>query len=102
VSTFGGHTTAISNILLQMSLSDGSLAGMAVMQSLLAVSSLHRFGPQAQAISLKLSALRTLAESLKTGIDIKGALQHIAAGMLLCTFEVTTHQQDKLFVTLTI
>jgi hypothetical protein len=93
VATFGRQTSDISKILLRMSLSDGSLASKAVMQSMLAVSSLHRFGPRSQAINLKQSALRTLAESLATGIDTKGALQHIAAGMLLCTFEVTTHQQ---------
>jgi hypothetical protein len=96
VATFGRHATDIRNILLRMSLSDGSLATKAVMQSMLAVSSLHRFGPRPQAINLKLSALRSLAESLMTGIDTKGALQHIAAGMLLCTFEVTPPQQEKL------
>jgi len=90
VATFGLHVTEIRNILLQMALSDGSPTTKAVMQSMLAVSSLHRFGPRSQAINLKVSALRTLAESLVTGIDTKGAFQHIAAGMLLCTFEVTT------------
>jgi hypothetical protein len=102
VATFGRHATDIRNILLRMSFSDGSLTSKAVMQSMLAVSSLHRFGPRPQAINFKQSALRTLAESLATGIGTKGALQHIAAGMLLCTFEVTTPQQEKLFVTLTI
>jgi hypothetical protein len=85
-----------------MSLSDGSLTTKAVLQSMFAVSSLHRFGFQPQAINLKLSALRTLAGSLVMGIDTKGALQHIAAGLLLCTFEVTTLEQEKLFVELTI
>jgi hypothetical protein len=90
VATFGRHARDIRNILLRMALSDGSPTTNAVMQSMLAVSSLHRFGPRSQAINLKQSALRTLAESLVTGIDTKEALQHMAAGMLLCTFEVMT------------
>jgi hypothetical protein len=102
VATFGRHATDIRNILLRMSLSDGSLTTKAVMQSMLAVSSLHRFEPRPQAINLKLFALRTLAESLVAGIDTREALQHIAAGMLLCTFEVTTAQQEKHFVMFTI
>ena len=84
-----------------MALSDSSLTAKAVMQSVLAVSSLHRFGPGSQAINLKESALRTLAESLASGIDTKVALQHIAAGMLLCTFEVTTPNVRD-FMTLTV
>lgn len=102
VATIGGHAIDIRNILLRMALSDGSRTTKAVMQCILAISSLHRFGPRPQAINLKLSALRTLAASLAAGIDTKEALQHIAAGMLLCTFEVSIPQQNRLSMTLTV
>jgi hypothetical protein len=102
LATYGHHAADIRDILLRMALSDGSLTTKAVMQSMLAVSSLHRFGPRPQATNLKLSALRTLAGSLATGISARGALQHIAAGMLLCTFEVAAPQQGYIFVALTI
>ena len=88
MATFGHDTTDIRNILLRMALTDGSPGSKAVMQSILALSSLHRFGPRPQAINLKSSALQTLAATLATGIDTKVALQHVAAGMLLCMFEV--------------
>lgn len=73
-----------------MALPDDSPTTKTVVQAVLAVSSLHRFGLQPQAINLKLSALRTLARSLMAGLDTKEVLQHNAAGVLLFTFEVNT------------
>ena len=78
-----------------MALSDGSPTTKAVVESILALSSLHRFGPQAVASNHKLSALQTLASSLSMGIDSQRSLQHIVAGMLLCVFEVILKPQRK-------
>lgn len=91
VNTFGVNALDIRNIILRMALSDGSPTTKAVVQSILAVASLHRFGPRPEAVNHKLSALETLASSLSVGIDKDKALQHIVAGMLLCLFEVTKH-----------
>ena len=63
----------------------------AVLQSLLALSSLHRDGVQQQAAIFKVSSLKALAAASNESRDKLGCkeiLQHVAAGMLLCSFEV--------------
>lgn len=66
----------------------------AVLQALLAFSSLHRYGLQSQALELKNAALRSLAEGLAAvpDPDANATMQHTVAGMLLCSFEV--HQSS--------
>lgn len=78
----------ICRLLMQMALSDDSPASKAVLQSILALASLHRDGDQAGAARLKLSALSALLASTENGISAKSGIQHIAAGMLLCAYEV--------------
>ena len=72
-----------------MALSDSTTPTVAVMHSLLGLASLHRFGPQSHAARLKISALQALGASLTRGIGAKEGLQHVAAGMLLCSYEVS-------------
>ena len=79
----------LCQVLMQMALSDDTSASKAVLQSMLALASLHRDGDQADAARLKLSALHTLLASTKHGIDAKAGIPHIAAELLLCAFEVS-------------
>lgn len=75
-------------LLLKMSLSDDSLASTAVLQAMLALSSLHlhRF---AEGYAHRARALSALISSAKELHKCKETLQHIAAHMLLCLFEVS-------------
>lgn len=71
--------------------SNNSSSGTAVLQSLLALSSLHRYGVQSQAIELKISSLNALAaaSNSKSSLGLAEVIQHVATGMLLCSFEVS-------------
>lgn len=73
---------------MRLALSDSSPSSMAVLQSALALSSLHRNGLQADVYQFKARALRTLITSCIA--DVKGPpiVQHIAASMILCHLEV--------------
>lgn len=88
LTPLGYSPREIGRILLRLALSDSTAPAMAVMQSLLSVSSLHRFGPQPHAARLKISALQTLAASMTGDISKKDGAQYIAAVMLLCSYEV--------------
>ncbi|GIC92250.1 uncharacterized protein Aud_008716 [Aspergillus udagawae] len=89
LATFGHDATALGNILVRIAL-QGSAA---VLQALLAFSSLHRYGLQSQALELKIAALGSLAKGLAApNLCVQATMQHIAAGMLLCSFEV--HQSS--------
>ena len=68
-----------------MALQGETTPASAVLQALLAFSSLHRYGLQSQALELKIAALGSLAKGLGAQTTMQ---QHIAAGMLLCSFEV--------------
>jgi len=76
------------SMLLRLALSDNSTPSVAVLQSALALSSLHRHGLQVDAYRLKLRALRTLVSSAKECLENSTIIQHIAADMILCHFEV--------------
>jgi hypothetical protein len=89
--------TAICRLLIQIALSERAHASMAVFLSLLALASLYRDGNQSYAAWLKHSALRELRSSAEHGFDAKSRVQHVAAEMLLCTFEVMT--RGLIFVT---
>jgi hypothetical protein len=88
LTPLGYNPGQVRRVLLRLALSDSTAPAIAVMQSLLGLASLHRFGPQSQADRLKISALRTLAASLTDDINAKEGIQYIAAGMLLCSYEV--------------
>ncbi len=80
---------AFRNMLVQMALSDGNAASRAVLFAMLAVSQCHRGGDQRRAIQFKVSAINALAASARnTVLETREAIQHVAAGMLLCSFEV--------------
>ncbi|KAI4867611.1 hypothetical protein F4820DRAFT_467503 [Hypoxylon rubiginosum] len=92
LTTFGHDPTKVGNILLRVALTSDTPSAIAVLKSLLALSSLHRYGVQTQAVELKISALKALAAASEGNLGTKEAIQHIAAGMLLCSFEI--HQSS--------
>ncbi|KAI9036247.1 uncharacterized protein KD926_002156 [Aspergillus affinis] len=88
LTTFGHDPTSMGNLLIRMALANSSPSSAAVLRSLLALSSLHLHGLQGQAGELKLSALNALATASRTSIGPMETAQHVAAGMLLCSFEI--------------
>ncbi|RAK95682.1 Zn(II)2Cys6 transcription factor [Aspergillus ibericus CBS 121593] len=88
LTTFGYDPTDLGRLLMRMALSDDSPTAVAILRAILALSSLHRDGLQAQAGRLKISALRALVAAPKTDITPAEAAQHVAAGMLLCSFDI--------------
>ncbi|KFY00747.1 hypothetical protein O988_03109 [Pseudogymnoascus sp. VKM F-3808] len=78
----------IRRLLLQMALSDNTPSSRAVLLSILALSSLHRDGQQDHAAQLKLSAIRALMASPEEHLSPEAAIKHIAAGILLSSFEM--------------
>jgi len=79
-----------------MATQDSSPSSIAVLKSLLALSSLDRYGVQAQALEMKLSAIQALAVSAQSLDGEKEIMQHVAAGMLLCCCEVSGENQSQL------
>ncbi|KAI0120973.1 fungal-specific transcription factor domain-containing protein [Xylariales sp. AK1849] len=93
LATFGHDATALGNVLVRVALEGETASAAAVLKALLAFSSLHRYGLQAQAIELKIAALGSLAEgSAAPSLGAKETIQHAATGMMLCSFEV--HQSS--------
>lgn len=89
LATFGHDTTALGNILVRIALQGETATAAAVLQALLAFSSLHRYGLQSQALELKTAALGSLAKaSVAPSLGGEATMQHTATGMLLCSFEV--------------
>ena len=93
LATFGHDTTALANILVRIALHEETATASAVLQALLAFSSLHRYGLQSQALELKIAAMGGLAKaSAAPNLGAKATMQHTATGMLLCSFEI--HQSS--------
>ena len=94
LATFGQDTTDLGKILLRISLEGRTASATALLQALIAFSSLHRYGLQSQAVEAKIAALGSLAQgSFEPSFGAIGAIQHIGTGMLLCSFEV--HQASS-------
>ncbi|KAL4809574.1 fungal-specific transcription factor domain-containing protein [Aspergillus unguis] len=82
-----GHTPAdLGKLLLRMALANDSPSSTAVLHSILAFSSRHRDGLRPQAADNKIAALNALRNS-QGELSIAEAAQHVAAAMMLCTFE---------------
>jgi hypothetical protein len=79
-----------------MAMADGTVTALAVFYALLAFSSLRLNGLHPQAIQLKISALHSLSTSAKKGpLSLTEAAQHVAASMLLGSFEVGNGERFK-------
>ncbi|KAH7144323.1 fungal-specific transcription factor domain-containing protein [Dactylonectria estremocensis] len=86
--TFSPDAAMIRQAIIRMALSGSNPATTAVLKSALALASLYRDGPGNRAAQLKMSALRALSASAYTNIGSAECIQHVAAGILLCSFEV--------------
>jgi hypothetical protein len=89
LTTLGHDPVQLGELLMRVALESNTPSAAAVLRSLLALSSLHRYGVQSQAMELKISSLKALALASKSSFGAKEVIQHVAAGMLLCSFEVT-------------
>ena len=81
---------------MRMAMADGTITRLAVFYALLAFSSLRLNGLHQQAIQLKISALHFLSASAKKeALNLAEAAQHVAASMLLGSFEVSNGERIK-------
>ncbi|KAI9158029.1 hypothetical protein HJFPF1_06015 [Paramyrothecium foliicola] len=95
--TFTPPSPRFRDTLMQMALFDTSSA-QALLNALLAFSSLRRNGRHREAIAFKLAATQALAASAnRAAMNWVEAAQHVAACMLLCAFEIeqTTESSGK-------
>ncbi|KAL2194434.1 fungal-specific transcription factor domain-containing protein [Corynascus similis CBS 632.67] len=90
LAIFGRDPTELGNVLMRIALVKNTASATALFRSILAFSSLHRHGIHSRAIELKISAIKALAAASGSSLDAVEAMQHVAAGMLLSSFE--THQ----------
>lgn len=90
LAIFGHDPTQLGSILMRVTLASDTPSSAALLQGILAFSSLHRNGVHLQAVELKVDTIKLLAESSRSGcLDTIDAVQHVAVGMLLCCFEVS-------------
>ncbi|KAH7323176.1 fungal-specific transcription factor domain-containing protein [Stachybotrys elegans] len=93
LAIFGHEPTSLGDTLIRIALATNTPSAEAVLQAILSFSSLHRSGVNGQAVELKINALSKLAEaSRSSSLGTMEAVQHVATGMLLCSFE--THQSS--------
>ncbi|KAI1196831.1 fungal-specific transcription factor domain-containing protein [Nemania serpens] len=89
LATFSSDLPGLRDTLVRMALTNHTIPSRAVLHAILALSSLHRDGLQLQATRHKTVAVGALGASAKTGIQTTAeAAQHLAANMLLCSFEI--------------
>ncbi|KAI9151375.1 hypothetical protein HJFPF1_08577 [Paramyrothecium foliicola] len=97
--TMGQDSTAIRETIIRTALLANTPAAVGVFKSLLAVSALHRYGFRDRAAQLQISALKALQQRQLTENEMTAQeiIQQIAAGMLLCSFEiqVSAHAKSK-------
>lgn len=72
-------------------MSEDSAPSRAVLNSLLALAALYMWGNPQKASKFIAAALSSLRASAHKGIGLQQGMQHIIAGMLLCSFEVSCY-----------
>lgn len=86
---FGQRPSQIRDSLLSMALAQDAVSGLALFYALLAFSSLHRYGINEHAVQLKIHALQYLSAAVTDEpLVLAQAAQHVAASMLLGSFEI--------------
>jgi hypothetical protein len=81
---------------MRMAMGDDTVTRLAVYYALLAFSSLRLNGLNQQAIQLKILAIHSLSASAKKEpLSLAEAAQHVAASMLLGSFEVGSARTIK-------
>ncbi|KAI2628136.1 fungal-specific transcription factor domain-containing protein [Hypomontagnella submonticulosa] len=88
LAIFPRDPSDLGSALVRIALTGDTNSAKAVQRSLLALASIHRHNVYSQAVELKISALKALTAASKDNIGTEGAIQHVAAGMLLCSFEI--------------
>jgi hypothetical protein len=88
ISTFHHDKQDLRTLLIRLALSNSTNSSKAVLQSLLALSSLHRSGHHQRTARLKEGALGALKTSAQCGLGDMEKIQHVATGMILSAFEV--------------
>lgn len=64
---------------------------MAVLQAILSLASIYRHGNAEESLRLKVASLSSLSASMNSqNIGTTEIYQHVAVGMLICAFEVST------------
>jgi hypothetical protein len=91
LAIFGRDPIKLGHALVRIALIDDSASSRAVWLSLLAFSGTHRHQVYAQAVQLKIAALEAMATVKSHEMKTREAIQHVAAGMLLCSLEVIHH-----------
>jgi hypothetical protein len=91
LATISADVAGLRDILVRMAFMNNSIISRAVLHAILALASLHRDGLHLQAVQHKTAAVGALAISAKNGVYTAAeAAQHVAANMLLCSFEVNS------------
>ncbi|KAI1426169.1 fungal-specific transcription factor domain-containing protein [Xylaria sp. FL1777] len=88
LAVFGRDRAELGHALVRIALMNDSKSSRAVWLSLLAFSATHRHDVYVQPVQLKISALEIMATAKGNEMGTKEAIQHIAAGMLLCSLEI--------------
>ncbi|CAG9956787.1 unnamed protein product [Clonostachys rosea f. rosea IK726] len=87
--TFNQNTREFGDMLIKMAFCNDSSSSKAVLFALLALASRYRNGLQSQAVQFKTAAITELTRSAeRSSLSTTEAAQHVAAGMLLCSFEI--------------
>lgn len=87
--------TRVRRLVVQIALSNRSQSSRAVLNSILALASYHRGDNIAFAAQMKHSALRALLDAIDPNMDGCAAIEHIAAGIILCVVEVSNLDRLK-------
>lgn len=95
LAIFEPDKSGLVSLLVRLALFDDSSPSVAVLQSALALSSLHRHGLQGQASRFKARALRAMITSCTHRTAM---IQHAAANMLLCHLEVYLQPRSHVLV----
>ncbi|KAH8817329.1 fungal-specific transcription factor domain-containing protein [Xylogone sp. PMI_703] len=85
---FNDRKDRFSDLLLRLCFFDESSSSRAVLRALLALSWVHRNGYHYKNNQLKLQAIADMRSSMSEHLGQTKVMQHIAAGMLLCSFEI--------------
>jgi hypothetical protein len=87
--TFSTTTAGIRDTLMRMAMINNSASASALLHAMLAYSSLHHHGLSETSLKFKVQALHLLSTSAEDGeLSLVNASQHVAASMLLGSFEV--------------
>ncbi|OJI99085.1 hypothetical protein ASPVEDRAFT_80712 [Aspergillus versicolor CBS 583.65] len=84
----GHDPVTLGETLMRLALSTTSHSATAIRRGILGLSSLHRYGMHRKAFEFKIAAIESLAAASSGTISGIEAMQHVAAGMLLCSFEI--------------